>query len=150
MLTIDSTAEFQKWMGRDLGSSSWMLIEQSRIDLFAEATGDHQWIHVDSERAAAGPHGCTIAHGYLSLSLLPGLAAEVYAVRGYGSTMNYGINRVRFPAPVPVGSMVRNTVHLLSVDDVARGTLLTLRHTLEIDGSDRPALVAEQLRLLMN
>lgn len=149
MLTINGAAEFGRWIGRDLGSSGWLLIDQSRIDLFAEATGDRQWIHVDTERADQGPHGRTIAHGYLSLSLLSALSAEVYTVEGYAMTVNYGLNRVRYPAPVPVGSQVRNTVRVLVVEETPKGTLLTLRHTLEISGSERPAVVAEQLRLLV-
>jgi len=149
MLTIEGIAGLREWLGRDIGTSDWLEIDQQRIDLFAEATGDHQWIHTDPARAASGPHGTTIAHGYLSLSLLPGLSSEIYTVAGVSATVNYGLNKVRFPAPVPVGSRVRNSVHLLSLTEVPSGMQATVRHTLELQGSERPAVVAEQLRLMV-
>lgn len=149
MLRINGISELGEWVGRDLGTSNWMEIDQRRIDMFAEATGDHQWLHTDPARAASGPFGATIAHGYLSLSLLPGLAAEVYTVVGVSSTINYGLNKVRFPAPVRVGSQVRSNIHLLAVAEVDSGTQLVLRHTLELRDSERPAVVAEQVRLLV-
>lgn len=150
MLKINGISELGQWVGRDLGTSSWLVIDQPRINMFAEATGDHQWLHTDPVRAASGPFGATIAHGYLSLSLLPGLAAEIYTVAGVSSTINYGLNKVRFPAPVRMGSEVRSSIHLLAVTGVGSGTQLTLRHTLELRGSERPAVVAEQVRLLVS
>lgn len=149
MLTISGLEDLKEWVGRDIGSSDWLEIDQQRINLFAEATGDYQWIHTDPARAASGPYGATIAHGYLSLSLLPALAAQIYSVSGVGAIVNYGLNKVRFPAPVPVGSRLRNNVHLVSVAEVTSGTLATVRHTLELQGSERPAVVAEQLRLMV-
>lgn len=150
MLTIKGTTGLREWVGRDIGTSDWLEIDQQRINLFAEATGDHQWIHTDPARAASGPYGTTIAHGYLSLSLLPALASEIYTVDGVSATVNYGLNKVRFPMPVPVGSRVRNSVHLLELIEVPSGTQATVRHTLELQGSGRPAVVAEQLRLMVH
>ena len=122
---------------------------QERVDLFADATGDHQWIHVDPERAAAGPFGATIAHGYLSLSLLPALCAEVYAVDGLSMGVNYGSDKVRFPAPVLVGSRVRAGVQLVALDPVPMGRLARTQVTVEIESGEKPACVAEILSLLV-
>src|SRR5690606_7758718 len=119
--------------------------DQARIDLFAEATGDHQWIHVDPERAKDGPYGTTIAHGYLTLSLTNMCQPMLLAVPGASAGINYGTNKVRFPAPVPVGSRVRMGAEILAVDDVPGGVQLTLRNTVEIEGSDKPACVVEGL-----
>lgn len=149
MLSISGISELGEWVGRELGRSGWLEIDQRRIDLFAEATGDHQWIHTDPVRAGTGPYGATIAHGYLSLSLLPALAAGIYTVDGIGATVNYGLNKVRFPAPVPVGSRVRSTITLLALAEVRSGTQVTVLHTLELEGSTRPAVVAEQVRLMV-
>jgi acyl dehydratase len=132
---------------RDLGASSWHTIDQRSIDLFAEATGDHQWIHVDAERAAAGPFGTTIAHGYLTLSLLPLLLREVFAVEGARMGINYGTDRIRFTAPVPSGSRVRVAARLLSTERRAGGVLCRLGVTVEIEGAERPACVGEVLML---
>jgi acyl dehydratase len=132
-------------VGTTVGSSDWTTIEQSRIDGFADATDDHQWIHVDVERAQEGPFGTTIAHGFLSLSLLPAMIAQVYRVEGVRMGINYGLNRVRFTSPVPVGSKVRGTIELTEVGDVAGGVQLVNRVTVEIEGSEKPALVAEWL-----
>ncbi|MQA16059.1 MAG: dehydratase [Pseudonocardiaceae bacterium] len=129
--------------GEQLGTSDWMTIDQERIDTFADATGDHQWIHVDTEKAAAGPFGTTIAHGFLTLSLLPYLMAQVYRVDGVRMGINYGLNKMRFPAPVPAGSKVRANAELAEVEDVQGGLQLVLRTTLEIEGSDKPGCVAE-------
>ena len=115
----------------------------------SDATGDQQWIHVDPVRAAQGPYGRTIAHGYLTLSLLPLLSGEAYQVDGLKMTINYGLDRVRFPAPVPVGSRVRNRPVLVSLTPSAAGTKALVRHTLELEGSERPACVAEQIRLMV-
>ena len=129
--------------GRELGPTAWVAIEQARIDAFAEATDDHQWIHVDPERAAAGPFGTTIAHGYLTLALLPRFVDEVLTVDGYALTVNYGLNRVRFPAPVPVGSRVRARFRVVSVEEVRGGVQLTVEATIEREGEDKPVCVAE-------
>lgn len=129
--------------GEQLGVSDWLTVEQQRIDTFADATGDHQWIHVDTDKAAAGPFGTTIAHGFLTLSLLPYLVAQIYRVDGAKMGINYGLNKMRFPAPVPVGSEVRANAELAEVDEVAGGLQLVLRVTLEIENSDKPGCVAE-------
>ncbi len=132
-------------VGTTVGSSDWTTIEQGRIDGFADATDDHQWIHVDVERAQEGPYRTTIAHGFLSLSLLPAMIAQVYRVEGVRMGINYGLNRVRFTSPVPVGSKVRGTIELTEVGDVEGGVQLVNRVTVEIEGSEKPALVAEWL-----
>ena len=128
--------------GDTFGPSSWIDIPQSKIDEFAEATGDHQWIHVDPERAKAGPFGTTIAHGYLTLSLLPVASAEVLPPRGRMG-INYGLNRVRFPAPVPVGSRVRASFEVASVEEFEGGAQVTMAATVEREGGDKPVCVAE-------
>ncbi len=124
------------------GPSSWIEIPQSKIDAFAEATGDHQWIHVDAERAAAGLFGTTIAHGYLTLSLLPVASYEVVPRQG-GMGINYGLNRVRFPAPVPVGSRLRATFEVTAVDEIAGGGQATMTATVEREGGEKPVCVAD-------
>jgi len=128
--------------GDVFGPSSWIEIPQERVDAFAEATGDHQWIHVDPERAAQGPFGSTIAHGYLTLSLLPVASYEVIPREGR-MTVNYGLNRVRFPAPVPVGSRVRATFEVGTVDEVDGGAQVTMTATVEREGGAKPVCVAE-------
>ena len=149
MKVFNDAAEIAAAAGTTLGSSEWLTITQDRIDLFADATGDRQWIHVDPERAQEGPFGTTIAHGYLTLSLLPFLGAQVFAFAGNLARVNYGLNKVRFVTPVRVGSKVRNTVDLVSVEDVEKGQRATLRHTVEIRGEERPACVAETVSLFM-
>jgi acyl dehydratase len=141
-LTID---ELEQTGERDLGTSSWVRIEQRAIDLFAEATGDHQWIHVDPEAAARGPFGTTIAHGYLSLSLLPALLSEVLRVTDARMGVNYGIERIRFTAPVPSGSEVRLKARLLSAEPRGEGVLYRVAVEIEIRDAERPALVGEVL-----
>lgn len=136
--------------GTELGVSSWIEMNQDRIDMFADATGDRQWIHVDPERAADGPFGSTIAHGYLTLSMLPFLGAQVYAFAGDRARVNYGLNRVRFMAPVTVGSRIRNRVEMLEVRDIEKGQQVTIQHTVEIEGSEKPACIAETVTLLMD
>lgn len=135
--------------GEELGTSDWVTIEQDRVDKFADATGDHQWIHVDVERAATGPFGGTIAHGYLTLSLVPWLGSQVFSLETPGAKLNYGVNKVRFPNPVRVGSRVRNTVSVGDVTDLSSGKQLTLKHVVEIEGEDKPACVAETVVLLL-
>lgn len=129
-------------IGRPLGSSAWLTIEQERVDAFAGATGDHQWIHVDPERAAAGPFGAPVAHGYLTLSLLPVLVKQVFTVQAR-MAVNYGLNRVRFPAPVRVGSRVRATSTVRAAQEVAGGIQVVTATTIEIEGGTKPACVAE-------
>ena len=132
-------------VGDRFGPSNWVLITQETIDAFAEATGDHQWIHVDAERAAAGPFGTTIAHGYFTLSLLPAASYEVIPPQSDGMAINYGLNRVRFPAPVPVGSRVRAAFEVAGVDEAEWGTQVTMTATVEREGGDKPVCVAEVL-----
>jgi acyl dehydratase len=150
MRILNDRSEIAAASGSELGVSSWTEIHQDRIDMFADATGDRQWIHVDPERAAEGPFGATVAHGYLTLSLLPFLGAQVYAFAGDRARVNYGLNRVRFMAPVLVNSKVRNRVEVLEVRDIDKGQQVTLQHTVEIAGSDKPACIAETVTLLMD
>jgi len=131
--------------GEPLGTSEWLEIDQKRIDLFAEATGDHQWIHVDAERAKTGPFGRTIAHGYLTLSLVATFLPQIVEVRGFSMGINYGSNKLRFPAPVPVGSRLRGSGQLLAVEEINGAIQSTVRVTVEIDGSDRPACVVDTI-----
>ncbi|MCQ4208987.1 MaoC family dehydratase [Streptomyces longispororuber] len=140
-----SIDELKGAVGEQLGYSDWVEIEQQRIDRFAEATGDHQWIHVDPERAKDGPFGTTIAHGYLTLSLLPLFGPQLLSVEGMKMGVNYGTNKVRFPAPVPVGSRLRATAKITSVDDVPGGVQLAVAFTVERDGGDKPVCVAESV-----
>ncbi len=149
MRILNNSKEIADAAGEELGVSEWVAVTQERIDLFADATGDRQWIHVDPERAADGPFGATVAHGYLTLSMLPFLGAQVYAFAGDVARVNYGLNKVRFVAPVKVNSKIRNRVELLSVEDIDKGQRATLQHTVEIKGSDKPACVAETVVLLM-
>jgi acyl dehydratase len=129
--------------GDEFGPSSWIDVPQDRIQAFADATGDHQWIHVDPERAAAGPFSTTIAHGYLTLSLLPAMSYEVVPRQQGGMAVNYGLDRVRFPAPVPSGSRVRGTFRVDSVDEADWGYQAKMTATVERDGGDKPVCVAE-------
>jgi acyl dehydratase len=138
--------EIKALAGADLGHTGWMEITQERVNLFADATDDHQWIHVDPERAAAGPFGSTIAHGYLTLSLVIPLLGELFEISGVAMGVNYGLNKLRFPAPVPVGSKIRLTGKAVSVQDVApNGVQITLDLTIEIEGSAKPACVAQAI-----
>ena len=129
--------------GAEFGPSSWIPIPQEKINAFAEATGDHQWIHVDPDRAAAGPFGTTIGHGYLTLSLLPAMSQEVVPRQGDGMSVNYGLNKVRFPAPVPVGSNVRGVFRVDTVDEAEWGFQATMTATVERECGDKPVCVAE-------
>ena len=140
---INGIDEAKAFVGEHLGYSDYLEITQERVNQFAEATGDHQWIHVDVERAKAGPFGGPIAHGYLTLSLGPVLYPEVVQIHGFSMGVNYGANKVRFPAPVPVGSMVRLGVKLLQVDEIAGGIQITLEFTFEVEGASKPSCVAE-------
>ncbi len=149
MKTFHGLDEFEKAVGTHLGHSDWHTVTQEQVDLFAEATGDHQWIHVDPERAKDGPFGGTIAHGYLTLSLVPKLVWEVYKVEGLSMGVNYGSNKVRFPSPVPVGSRIRAGVELVSLDRGPNGAQATVRVTIEREGGDKPACVAETVSVLV-
>ena len=148
MTTRLTVEELEGTGERELGTSAWHSVEQRSVDLFAEATGDHQWIHVDPEAAAAGPFGGTIAHGYLSLSMLPMLMSEVLSVEGARMGVNYGIERVRFTAPVPTGSEVRLHAKLLSAERRGEGVLYRVGVQIQIRGSEKPALVGEVLYLV--
>ena len=144
-ISVDGLDELRKLSGSDLGTSSWIEITQERVNTFADATGDHQWIHVDVEKAAAGPFGAPIAHGYLTLSLFVPLFTELLDVRGVTTKVNYGLNKVRFPSPVPVGSKIRLTARLASVEDVAGGVQITVDGTIEIEGGAKPAAVLQSV-----
>ena len=149
MKVFEGLDQVEAAVGQHIGYSEWMEITQERVDAFADATGDHQWIHVDPARAAEGPYGTTIAHGYLTLSLLPVLGNRVMDIRGFSMMINYGLGKVRFPAPVPVGSRIRAGVELTSLDRKPSGAQLTTLVTVEIEGGDRPAVVAEAIRLMV-
>ncbi|MFF9912885.1 MaoC family dehydratase [Streptomyces sp. NPDC013457] len=140
-----SPEELRAAVGEPLGHSDWLEVEQKRIDLFADATGDHQWIHVDPERAASGPFGKTIAHGYLTLSLLPTLVPQIMRVEGMKMGLNYGTNKVRFPSPVPVGSRLRAGAVLTEVTEAGGGVQVTATVTVEREGGDKPVCVAESV-----
>ncbi len=142
---FDSPSALLGSEGKHLGYSGWLEIDQKRIDLFAEATGDHQWIHVDPERAASGPFGKTIAHGYLSLSLANLFLPQIMKVDNVSMGVNYGCEKVRFPAPVPVGSHLRGGGEVLSVEEVKGGVQIVVRITVEIEGSERPACVIDTI-----
>ena len=145
MTTFASIEDLKAAAGTDLGYSDWITVDQDRINKFAEATGDFQWIHVDEERAAAGPFKTTIAHGYLTLSLLPVITGGRMHVDGVRMAVNYGVNKVRFPAPVPVNSRVRGHVVITGVDEVEGGVQVTARTTIEREGGDKPVCVAESV-----
>ena len=141
---VNGTAEIKTLVGEQLGYSDWMEITQERVNLFADATGDHQWIHVDPERAKKeSPFGGPIAHGYLTLSLAPVMLPQAVITTGFRMGVNYGCNKVRFMSPVPVGSRLRLGVKLVGVDDIAGGIQSTYELTFEIDGNPKPACVAE-------
>ncbi|GAA0378859.1 MaoC family dehydratase [Streptomyces olivoreticuli] len=142
---FSSSDELRAAVGEELGPSDWLEVDQKRIDLFAAATGDHQWIHVDPERAAKGPFGTTIAHGYLTLSLLPSLVPLLMRISPVRMGINYGLNRVRFPAPVPVGSRLRARAVITGVSEVEGGVQLTTAVTVEREGGDKPVCVAESV-----
>jgi len=140
---VNGIAELKTLAQQDLGHTDWLEIDQNRVNLFADATDDHQWIHVDPERAAEGPFGGTIAHGYLTLALLIPLMTELLDVQGVRMSINYGLDKVRFPAPVPVGAKIRLKGTVASVDDVpGDGVQVTVDFTIEIEGSEKPACVA--------
>jgi acyl dehydratase len=145
MLTISGIDELRAKVGEELGVSEWHEVTQDEIDAFADATGDHQWIHVDPERAAETPFGSTIAHGLYTLSLGPRFTFALFTIEGFAFGLNYGYNKVRFPAPLPVDSRLRMRATLASVDDVAGGVQLTITQTFEREGEEKPVCVAESV-----
>ena len=145
MRIFETIAELQPLVGQDLATSEWITVTQERIQLFADATNDHQWIHLDPERAKAGPFKTTIAHGFLTLSLLPEMSASAFEVRGTRMGVNYGLNKVRFPAPVPSGSRLRGHFKLVAYDPLDGGAQLTVQVTMEREGSDKPVCIAESI-----
>ncbi|MQA97770.1 MAG: dehydratase [Streptosporangiales bacterium] len=143
-------ASLDEWVaakGEHLGYSDWHEVTQEQVNTFADATGDHQWIHVDAEKAAQGPFGGTIAHGFLTLSLLPVLTHEIFTVGGLKMGINYGLNKVRFANPVKVGARVRAGAELVDIKNTPAGKLSTLEVTFEVEGMDKPACIAESLLL---
>ncbi|MDO5504276.1 MAG: MaoC family dehydratase [Actinomycetia bacterium] len=149
MRTLNGIEELKNLTGEHLGTSEWVTVTQERIDQFAEATGDHQWIHVDTERAKDGPFGKTIAHGYLTLSLLPLFYQSIYKVEGVKMGINYGANKVRFLTPVPVDSRVRGSIEVGEVKELPNnGAQVTWNVTVELEGSDKPACYAETISVM--
>ncbi|MCQ9180128.1 MaoC family dehydratase [Streptomyces sp. IBSBF 2953] len=144
-ITVNGLDELKKLAGSDLGTSEWIEVTQERIDTFADATGDHQWIHVDPQKAAEGPFGAPIAHGYLTLSLFIPLFTELLDVQGVTTKVNYGLNKVRFPSPVKVGSRIRLVARLAEVEDVPGGVQITVDGSIEIEGGAKPAAVLQSL-----
>ncbi len=145
MRTFQTIAELKDLLGQEIGVSDWITVTQERIQLFADATNDHQWIHLDAERAKAGPFGTTIAHGFLTLSLLPEMAASAFAVSETRMGVNYGLNKVRFPAPVPSGSRLRGRFKLVGYEPLEGGAQITVQVTMEREGSDKPVCIAESI-----
>ena len=149
MKTIAGIEGYKALVGEQLGESDWLQVDQDRINQFADATGDHQWIHVDTERAKQGPFGTTIAHGFLTLSLIPDLTSGLLKIEGVRMGINYGLNRVRFPSPVKVGSRVKASVRNVSVEDVPGGGVQVVNEvTISIEGEAKPACVAETVTRL--
>ncbi len=142
---LDGPDAVRAAVGTHLGYSEWLLMEQDRVNTFADATGDHQWIHVDPERAAAGPFGAPIAHGYLTMSLSNFFLPQIIETKGFSAGINYGVDKVRFPSPVKVGDRIRAGAEMLEVTDVNGGLQTLVRITIEIEGSDRPACVIDSL-----
>jgi acyl dehydratase len=149
MLVFRTFEDVSAMVGKELGTSSWVTVDQARVDAFAECTGDFQWIHVDVQRSAAGPFGGTIAHGFLTLSLIPAMQSEVFSFETPGPKLNYGMNKTRFPSPLPVGRRVRDTCTLLEVTELPAGRQVVIRHVVEIEGEQKPACVADAVALLL-
>ncbi|MFD1543511.1 MaoC family dehydratase [Nonomuraea guangzhouensis] len=145
-----SLAEVTSALDEPLGPSDWLVLDQQRIDAFADATGDHQWIHVDPERAASGPFGRTVAHGYLTLSLIPCFGRRLFRLDLGRARVNYGVNNARFPSPVPEGSRLRASATFAGLRETAAGAALTTRYTIELDGARKPACVAETITLVLD
>ena len=148
MLTISGPEELKGKVGEELGVSDWHEVTQDAINQFADVTGDHQFIHVDIERAKETPFGGTIAHGYYTLSLMPKFTYEMFSFEGFAFGLNYGLNKVRFPAPLPVGSKVRMRAELTAVDEIPGGIQITTTGTFEVEGGEKPVCVAESLARL--
>lgn len=149
MRVFANVGALKQAVGEQLGTSDWVTVDQAMIDRFAEATGDFQWIHVDVARAKASPFGTTIAHGFLTLSLLARLSRAVYGVEQLAARLNYGCDKVRFPTPVPSGKRIRAHFKLQSVEDVPRGVRLATEAVVELEGAPKPACIAEQIALLI-
>lgn len=149
MRTLSGAGAVHAALGEELGVGSWYTVTQAAVREFADVTGDHQWIHLDTERAAAGPYGGTVAHGYFTLSLLPLLASDAYEFAGFKMKINYGLDRVRFPAPVLTGSRIRLRAQLMSVDSTSTGPRVVVRSTVEIEGKGAPGCVADTVSLLV-
>ena len=149
MRTFENPAELLNAVGEDLGYSQWHDVTQEHIDLFAQATGDHQWIHTDPTRATAGPFGSTIAHGFLTLSMVSMMSWEVSTINNVSMLINYGMNKVRFPTPTPVGSRVRAHIVIDEVTETSKGIQVVQTVTVEIQGSDKPACVAQTVTLVV-
>ncbi|WNV83846.1 MaoC family dehydratase [Umezawaea sp. Da 62-37] len=149
MRVFASLDEYGQAKGEHLGYGEWHEITQDEINLFADATGDHQWIHIDLEKAKAGPFGAPVAHGYLTLSLIPLLVKDIYTIEGLKMGVNYGLNKVRFPSPVVVGSRVRAGAEILDVVDLPPGKQAVVKVTVEIDGNPKPGCVAETVVLFV-
>ena len=145
---FESVDAFRAAVGPELGTSGWTTVDQTMIDEFARVTRDEQWIHVDTERAASGPYGGTIAHGYLTLSLLPSMGWQIYTVEGVKMGVNYGLDSVRFPAPVRAGARIRATATLTDAQDTATGTRFVVRFAVEVEGQSKPVCVADTVRVL--
>ncbi len=150
MRVFETFDEVAAAAGEELGTSEWLQVDQERVNAFADATGDHQWIHVDVERARSGPFGGTVAHGYLTLSLIPQFSAQIFCLDTPGARLNYGVNKVRFPNPVRVGAKIRGTATLTEVTDIPAGKQLVTTYVVEIEGEDKPACVAETVVLLLS
>jgi acyl dehydratase len=150
MRVFSTFEEIEAATGEEIGTTDWVEITQERVDQFADATDDHQWIHVDQEKAKEGPFGGTIAHGYLTLSLIPWLGSQVFTVETEGAKLNYGLNKVRFPNPVPVGARIRATVTVGEVAKLPAGRQLTMKYVIEIEDQEKPACVAETVVLLLS
>ena len=149
MRTLNGIDEITSLVGTELGSSEWTTIDQEAINTFADVTDDHQWIHIDEQRAADGPYGSTIVHGFFTLSLIPKFSSEIFTIEGVSIRVNYGLNKVRFAQPVPVGSRLRGTVSVNEVIPGDKGTQVILKHVIEIEGQERPACIAEVVTLLI-
>ena len=145
MLTLTGLDEVKSHVGKELGVSDWLEVTQETINRFAEVTGDDQWIHLDVERAKQSPFGGTIAHGYYVLSLAPRFSYDMFTFEGFGYGLNYGLNRVRFPVPMPIGGKVRMRARLMAVDEIPGGAQITIELTFELEGSAKPVCVAESL-----
>ncbi len=149
MRVFKDVEELQAAVGEEIGPTDWVTITQQRVNKFADATDDHQWIHVDRERASRSEFGATIAHGYLTLSLLPMLASQLFVIEERGPKLNYGVNKVRFPAAVKVDSKIRARVTIGAVDTVDVGKRVTLNYVVEVDGQDKPGMIAESVVVIL-